>query len=211
MISILAIRPLFVVSCLRLPYNTAVLHLKEFFAGKPSEWLFHEFPGTFHLNQVYIGMPPAGGAHKRRVGIIDRERVTVLVANLQDGWSSLAHALSSKTGTDAFVFSMSDSARLANPINGFTYVMNGRTIRHVSVIKEDKWVFHQQGLPLPEEEVGAYKSRLKKDRLGPESVESIANKLGFAIGAVDFYEPTFAGLFSEGELRDPAKSLDLTD
>jgi len=197
MIDILRNRALFVASCVQTSYADAVAVLGSLLRDKPSRWQFREMSGSSALGAVCGRMPPAGATHLKQVGVIDKSRYVVLIANLQDGWQSLAFVLSKKLAVDAHIFTISDMIKSENPKNAFTYVSSGKTIRHVSLLKEDKWIFHQQGVPFVEEDLASYSNSKKQNRLGPESVVSLGRHLGYDIGNLDFYESARAGVFCE--------------
>ena len=57
----------------------------------------------------------------------------------------------------------------------------GKLLRHVSLLKEDKWVFYEKGTPLPYEDTSTYKNRLLRTRLKNEQLVSLATGFGVTL------------------------------
>jgi hypothetical protein len=60
--------------------------------------------------------------------------------------------------------------------------------RSVRAMQEDKrWLFFQSGPPLPEEDVGGYEVRRKRDRLNEARVAELLARLGASPWSEEFY------------------------
>lgn len=160
-----------------------------------SQWDMRE--GVFSADDAFVGEPPPGGVHKKRVVAFSTqpEQFTFFTANLQDGWNSLAFRMTSLLQTKALILRFC-ADHLEYPARSFSWVVKGKLMRHVSVLFEDKWVFCDQGMPLEQEETSAYKERLIKDRLSNEHLVRLAVSLGVPLKATE--RPIGAGmLFSQ--------------
>src|SRR4051812_14579221 len=66
-------------------------------------WVKQE--GTYTFDDCFIGYPPAGAAHKQRVLAFSPQphAFSLVTANLQDGWNSLARRLASRCKRNALI------------------------------------------------------------------------------------------------------------
>jgi hypothetical protein len=150
--------------------------------------IFHTFPwtaqdGIFSFDDCFTGSPPHGGAHKTRVLAFspEPERFSLIVVNLQSGWSSLDYRLTRDLGTKSLMLGFcSDS--FPYPARFFTLLDRGESIRHVAVRFEDEWSFYEEGSPLPQEDTRTYKNRLIKSRLTNEQIIKLAESFGIPLG-----------------------------
>src|SRR5690348_2680020 len=130
----------------------------------PSSWT--RLNGIYSLDDCFTGYPPPGAAHKLRVLAFSPQphAFSFITANLEDGWSSLTFRLTTELQCKALILGFSND-QIAHPARFFSWVDRGVLTRHVSVRLEDKWLFYQQGVPLPQENKAAYGERLIKLRL----------------------------------------------
>lgn len=110
---------------------------------------------------------------------------------LCDGYDSLCFCLTANHGLTTVHWSAHDEP---------TTFQAGATFRHrrrhdgavveraVAVAQEDRrWLFHQSGEPLPEEDVGMYAARRKKDRLNESLMVELLARLGASPWQESFY------------------------
>jgi hypothetical protein len=61
--------------------------------------------------------------------------------------------------------------------------------RHVAAIQEDsRWIFHQSGTPLPEEDISRYQKRKISDRWNLEALLTVLSRKGIRPWSEDFYD-----------------------
>lgn len=68
------------------------------------------------------------------------------------------------------------------PYYSFTYSNCKENRRSIVVYKDPKWIFFEQGIPLPFEDLSLYQTRLVKNRLNNAIIIQYLSKLG-----IDFY------------------------
>ena len=79
-----------------------------------------------------------------------------------------------------------DDIKIVDPSNYFCHYENGLE-RVVYTLKENKWVFHEQGEPLPFENKDYYAARIKKERLNKPIMSEYCEHLAIAKnGFIDF-------------------------
>lgn len=123
-------------------------------------------------------------------------RWTVLWNNswLCDGYDSLCYCLTKNHGLTTVHWSAHDEETTFQPGAAFThraYATDAMMERSVSCSREDdRWLFHQQGAPLPEEDTSAYGARRKRDRLNEAVLLSLLGRLGAHPWNEAFYDFT---------------------
>ncbi len=170
------------------PIDPILPILEKFFNNPDKDEQFTLISGQFSLNDVYEGYPPTGDAHKKRVLLRSygsNGEITILVANLQDGWQSLGYIISAKLHIPALVLAV-HSHNDKFPANSFSMIRDGYDVRHVSARKEDKWIFYSEGEIQSFEDPSIYQKRIIKDRLPPEAIARIARKKGVDINSESF-------------------------
>lgn len=158
----------------------------------PAEWRLEQ--GFFCLGNAFFLEPPPGSAHKRKLMILKDEELLFFSANLFDGWNSLAFRITRRTACRAFVFSLCNDDLIA-PARSFFLIDNGKVLRSVSVLKEDKWVFFDQGDVIKGEEEERYNERLIRKRLTNEKILRIAAANG--IDLIRLLTRSYEGAFLE--------------
>ena len=144
--------------------------------------VFKKNDGFYYLRDCFIGVPPAGAAHKVRLLALSPapRKFVLFTANLEDGWSSVAYKLSKEFNTNALILRLS-TGDVSCPARSFTWTKGLDVIRHVAVRLEDKWSFFQEGASLSQEDVRPYENRLISSRLTNENLITLAQSLGFPI------------------------------
>ena len=123
-----------------------------------------------------------------------KSRWSVLWNNsfLCDGYDSLCHCLTKNHGLTTLHWSAHDQDTTFQSGAAFAYRMsiNGAvTERSVYCGREDdRWTFHEVGAPLPEEDLLAYGSRRKRDRLNEGVLLSFIERLGAKPWDETFYD-----------------------
>jgi hypothetical protein len=113
-----------------------------------------------------------------------KSRWSVLWNNswLCDGYDSLCHCLTKNHGLTTMHWSAHDQDTTFQSGAAFTYrVRRNGAVAERSVHcgrQDDRWSFHEQGAPLPEEDLRAYESRRKRDRLNERILLSLIERLG---------------------------------
>lgn len=113
-----------------------------------------------------------------------KSRWSVLWNNswLCDGYDSLCHWLTSNHGLTTMHWSAHDQDSTFQSGAAFAYRarINGTvTERSVYCGREDaRWTFHEEGAPLPEEDMQVYEARRKRDRLNEQVLLSLIERLG---------------------------------
>ena len=101
----------------------------------------------------------------------------IMIPNLQDGWITLFHNITSNLKFSGYCFAIS-SKNETEPYNCITYVENGLTKRVCYVMKENKkWIFYEEGEILFFEDVKNYENKFKKDKLDQNTIINYLHKL----------------------------------
>jgi hypothetical protein len=122
-----------------------------------------------------------------------RSRWTVLWNNsfLCDGYDSLCWCLTNNHGLTTVHWSAHDEWTTFQTGACFSHRRRdstGMVERSVHMSQEDKrWHFYASGPPLPEEDVGAYAAKRKRDRLNEALVVQLLSRLGASPWSEEFY------------------------
>jgi hypothetical protein len=122
-----------------------------------------------------------------------RSRWSVLWNNsfLCDGYDSLCWCLTKNHGLTTVHWSAHDDWTTFQSGSCFHHRRrDGSTVveRFVQAAQEDKrWLFHESGQPLPEEDVDSYAARRKRDRLNEAVVARLLGRLGASPWSEEFY------------------------
>lgn len=183
----LATFKLIVVSCFSTKQDPVDSALRQFWEDRRSH--FEKKVGKLDFAHIYEGLPPAGGAHPKRV-LVFTPRIAkdccVLVANLEDGWQSLGFVITSRIGGQCHQFGLS-SDDLEYPAYSFTLISGGKELRHVSALKDAQWEFYEEGVPLSQEDTALYRNRRIKDRLTNDYTCRLAAACGYDIANDQFW------------------------
>ena len=182
----------FVVSCINARIDDVFDVLSHFFSLPERRERFVVSSGEMAIDAVVKGEMPAGSGHRKSVGLFVpgccSQSSCALIANLPDGWNSLAHIVSEKLQIFVLVARVSPLDG-EFPSNSLTFVESGVRVRHVSVQKEGfGWVFYERGARLSIEDEARYAIRTKRDRVTPDYVVEMATKCGFPIGSPGFWK-----------------------
>ena len=120
---------------------------------------------------------------------------TIFASNLEDGWTSLVHSMTSRfllTCAEVRVSALESEW----PIVELHCFENGSETRLLRAMKDDpKWEFFERGDPLPFEDPSFYANRLVRDRFPRQLLYQYLQALG--------WDPTDAGLWEpNGDIRE---------
>jgi hypothetical protein len=143
------------------------------------------------IDLIYGLAPPPGGAHLyKTVVYVPRlvPNVSILIANLRDGWSSLSYLVSKKLGKFQLqIISTEDGVEY--PQNKFEVWRAGTSARSVMAMRDsDKWVFYQRGETECFEEPQLYSKRRISERLTREILIRYLQSLDWDIESREFWE-----------------------
>lgn len=162
----------------------------RFLQGEPIEQVLRQvdtLDQAFALAPIFTNVPTV------TLVLPTRSKWTVLWNNslLCDGYDSLCWNLTRNHGLTTVHWSAHDKITTfqAGAMFNFRRLIAGTLIeRHVYCAQEDKrWIFHQSGPPLDEEEVSGYGARLKRERLNEAVLLSLLERLGARPWSDSFY------------------------
>lgn len=112
---------------------------------------------------------------------------TVFYTNLDDGWNHFVeHYLIKHNNWDSYYFSFADAPNILLPsFQMFNYGNGGH--RYLLCQKEAKWIFYQEGNPLPFEDIERYKQRLIKKRVDTQLLLKYMRMAGWDLESDDFW------------------------
>lgn len=126
---------------------------------------------------------------------------------LCDGYDSLCFCLTANHGLTTVHWSAHDGQTTFQAGSTFCHRKrhaNAVVERAVAVAQEDRrWLFHQSGEPLPEEDVTKYAARLKKDRLNEGLMVELLGRLGASPWDETFYSMSRERCYSLRRLNPP--------
>jgi hypothetical protein len=158
---------------------------------------FQEWRAPLELGAIYGEKPPPLRT-PRKVAVFSPGSSTdkaVLFSNLQDGWHTLASCVSGRSSKKVCCFALSGD--VVSPRRYFEVWENGIVRRHVSVLKDDRWVFWETGDPLACEDLSQYKKRRIPARVSWEYVVRVARALGYEIDQGGFWSPVADAVYFE--------------
>src|SRR5262245_13526917 len=123
-----------------------------------------------------------------------RSRWTVLWNNsfLCDGYDSLCYCVTQNHRITTLHWSAHDESTTFQPGASFTYrTMQAGVMVERSVYcgrEDNRWLFHESGSPLPEEDISAYGARRKKDRLNESVMLALLERFEARPWAEAFYD-----------------------
>ena len=131
---------------------------------------------------------------------------TIMFPNLQDGWITLFNNITNGLNAKACNIKIIDYNKIVDPGAYLWYVENSHR-RIVYTLKEDRWVFWQEGCPQSFENTAYYSARQKKDRLNKNILLEYCENLGILKnGAITFnlnnafsYELFWTGKFANSK------------
>ena len=149
--------------------------------------------GVFTVDDAFVGIPPAGAAHKKRIVAFSPQpdRITFFTTNSQDGWNSLAYRMTAVMDTKAIILRFC-SDQVDYPARSFSWIVRGKLTRAVTASMEDTWLFCEQGTPLEQEDAAMYKRRWIRERLSNDYLFKLAMRLG--VPFTDTKRPVGAGM-----------------
>lgn len=100
------------------------------------------------------------------------------ISNYEDGLYTLCNVIHRNIKGNMIMCSLSNEQNRENPSCQFHYSDSNCVERHILAYKEDKWVFHQEGVPLSIENIENYNRKLIKQRLNNSIIEEYLGRLG---------------------------------
>jgi len=110
------------------------------------------------LNYAYNPNP------KRATFFTTSENAAIMFPNVQDGWSTLFHVIANGLKAKACCMIIMDCSKFADSSNYLIHLEDSQC-RVIYTLKEDKWVFYQEGAPLSFENTDYYTAKQKRERL----------------------------------------------
>lgn len=136
------------------------------------------------LRMPFKGAPKPGGAHDVDSVFFTTSAApgyTILLANLEDGWSSLGFAISKHLPGRVFQCALATLDE-EYPMNAIYILEDGKNIRCVRAMKDyPRWDFFETGERQPFENPAYYTRRYIRDRLNREIMVEYLEKLGIHI------------------------------
>lgn len=159
-------------------FNSSIARMKEYLMENED---FLITPGAdispvLNLEYAYNPNP------LRAVFFSANSNCTVMIPNLQDGWHSLVYTIAANTKCDAYFIQMMDDKKLREPVNHLSFFKDGIECRIVYALKENKWVFYEQGQPMSFECTDNYKQAVRKKRINKELLLKYCTELGMIKG-----------------------------
>jgi len=110
---------------------------------------------------------------------------------LCDGYDSLCWCITSNHHLPTLHWSAHDETTTFQSGALFTYRSWNDAIVERSVYvgrEDDRWIFHQTGVPLPEEDLAAYEKRRVRDRLNEGLLNDLLARFGASPWSEEFYD-----------------------
>ena len=126
------------------------------------------------LNYAYNPNP------KRATFYSVSENVTIMFPNLQDGWITRFYSIADKLKAKACYMKIMDYRKFPDDSSNYLIHIENSQKRIVYTLKENKWVFFEQGCPLPFENTAYYAAKQKKERLSKKIMLEYSESLGVA-------------------------------
>jgi hypothetical protein len=134
-----------------------------------------QYSGTHDVDAVFFTTRAAPG-------------YIAFMANLQDGWSSLAHVISAQLPGRVLVCALAMPTH-AYPANSMHILEGGETMRLVRAMKDDpRWEFYEEGEVQTFENAAYYTRRYTRDRVNHQIMVEYLNKLGIRIDDPQFWQ-----------------------
>jgi hypothetical protein len=168
----------------------ALAEVARFLNGEPINHSWEAFPS---LDAGFRTAPEFSNVPTFYLVLPTHSKWIVLWNNsfLCDGYDSLCYCLTVNHGLTTIHWAAHDEWTTFQSGATFQYRRwNGSTIveRIVQVAQEDKrWLFHQSGEPLPEEDVIQYTASRKKERLNEINLMQLLGRLGAFPWSDQFY------------------------
>jgi len=146
------------------------------------------YEGALDLDSIYVGRPPAGGTHAKRVALFEPKNApttTAMVSNLEDGWMTMVNALAKRLpGTHLLARTSVDDY----PITDLEIWVEGQSVRYVRAMKEDpSWEFYQRGEPLVFEQPDCYEQRRISQRFNRTILFETLKRAGWPVADEEFW------------------------
>ena len=180
-------------------FNTVSEEFIELFMDKKN-WKYEYIP--VNIKQIYYPDIPYGVIQNEKVLLWEtpNKKATVLFSNV--GWYNMLLHYSSVFKRTGIKIIISDTYNCKWPSFFFKYVKEGKAIRKIHSIKENRWVFYQDGNLLDFEKEDYYRKRRITDRLNEKIITEYLDKLGFDIQKEEFWKPQATGLFLEEKYKE---------
>ncbi len=115
----------------------------------------------------------------------------VMYTNIEDGWGAMVASLCSQNDLlEAYHIKIYDKSKQYYPNYQLHYF--SRNYKRVVLCYMDypeRWVFYEEGKPLPIEHVDLYSNRIKKKRFNGDILLSCLNRAGWDLTSPRFWQP----------------------
>jgi len=172
--------------------------VRSFVGSEPITTSFEQFP---NLDHAFATAPDFTNVPTFFLVLPTRSKWSVLWNNsfLCNGYDSLCFCLTCNHQMTTIHWSSHDGCTTFQSGSRFVHrqSVEGKIVeRSVYATQEDKrWHFHENGAPLPEEDLMAYSAHRKKDRLNEGVIAALLSRLVASPWQDDFYtlseQPTF--------------------
>lgn len=165
------------------------------------------------LDEAFKAAPEFANVPTFYLVLPSRSQWTVLWNNsfLCDGYDSLCWCLTRNHGLTTVHWSAHDESTTFQAGAGFCHRRwNESDVveRSVQVAQEDeRWLFHQSGPPLPEEELRCYGEKRKRNRLNEALIAQFLRRLGASPWSEEFYAVPGQPAFVLRRLQVPASVI----
>lgn len=123
--------------------------------------------------------PKSGGSHFPKFSCWQNKiynNKVFFISNYEDGLANVCRNIQKHLRCNAIMCALSNETE--NPFFKFHYFNSNLQERLLQAYKEDKWVFYEEGTPLPFENLDYYKNRLIKNRLNNSIIKEYLLKTG---------------------------------
>jgi hypothetical protein len=161
-------------------------------------WIFNR--ADLNIEQIYFPAPPHGGAQYIEFVLWEpaiQKGSTICMVNSRCGWAHFIRKYSQyyKRPCQHIAFSNQYDDY---PAFFFYYHEHGKRQRIIQALKDDpKWVFYQEGEPLPFENLSHYKKRRIRDRLTRDIIIEYSKMLGWDIEDENFWKSNKLAIYGK--------------
>ena len=169
------------------------VEVRRFVKNLTSELVVSSWEAYPNLDAAFQAAPEFANVPTFYLILPSRSRWTVLWNNsaLCDGYDSLCWCLTNNHGLTTIHWSAHDEWTTFQSGAGFTYRrLDGSTVveRSVQAAQTDsRWDFEEYGEPLFEEDLAAYQTKRKRDRLNESLLSQLLSRLGASPWSEEFY------------------------
>ena len=112
-------------------------------------------------------------------------QTTFLTANIDDGFLKMCQSFQKKMHCPFTRINLSNKNYPPESMYWFQHIKPSGEERLVYANKEDRWIFYEEGKPLPFENEAYYKRRIIKERLNYDIIVEYLSKMGINLLDID--------------------------